>query len=146
MAVERTSVERYANCTGYDPACLGLKVPLPKRTGSMRDDAAPVERRDDGVLDCTHFPLVMSTSRKVAFFTACNIDGAQSRRIVRSKDVWYIDGRVGEEYQTSNELYARNRLDRGHLVRREDPVWGEEAAQGNADTFHFTNCSPQHEA
>ena len=37
-----------------------------------------------------------------------------------------------------------NALDRGHLVRREDPVWGAQAAIANDDSFHFTNCSPQH--
>ena len=37
-------------------------------------------------------------------------------------------------------------FDRGHQVRREDPVWGRvaEAERANADTFHFTNCCPQH--
>jgi endonuclease G len=38
-------------------------------------------------------------------------------------------------------------FDRGHLVRRLDATWGPTTAQatrnGN-DTFHFTNCSPQH--
>jgi endonuclease G len=38
-------------------------------------------------------------------------------------------------------------LDRGHLVRRLDPAWGdsfEQAKVANDDTFHFTNCCPQH--
>ena len=53
---------------------------------------------------------------------------------------------MDERFQTGEELYADNELDRGHLVRREDPVWGEkrEATVANQDTFHFTNCSPQH--
>jgi endonuclease G len=45
-------------------------------------------------------------------------------------------------------VYERNPLDRGHLVRRLDPAWGEskaEAKYANDDTFHFTNCTPQHE-
>jgi endonuclease G len=45
------------------------------------------------------------------------------------------------------DLYARNELDRGHLVRRLDPVWGDtlDAARlADIDTFHLTNCSPQH--
>lgn len=43
------------------------------------------------------------------------------------------------------DLYRDNDLDRGHLVRRSDPVWGtaEEAAQANVDTFHYTNAAPQ---
>jgi endonuclease G, mitochondrial len=37
-------------------------------------------------------------------------------------------------------------FDRGHLTRRTDPTWGSEteAERANADTFHFSNCSPQH--
>jgi endonuclease G len=46
--------------------------------------------------------------------------------------------------QSGPELYANNDLDRGHLVRRLDPVWGKDAARANEDTFHFTNASPQH--
>jgi endonuclease G, mitochondrial len=43
---------------------------------------------------------------------------------------------------------STNPLDRGHLTRRADAAWGdtEKAAQlANDDTFHWTNCSPQHE-
>lgn len=146
MLVERMEAERYAGRKGYDPMFLGLRVPLPRLSAEMRADVAPVRGRKDGVLDYTHFSLVMSTSRKLAFFTACNIDGKQSRKLPRpGRETWYVDGRIDEEHQTNDQVYARNRLDRGHLVRREDPVWGEEAAQANVDSFHFTNCSPQHE-
>ena len=36
-------------------------------------------------------------------------------------------------------------MDRGHLVRRIDATWGNDrkAVRANADTFHFTNCTPQ---
>ena len=50
--------------------------------------------------------------------------------------------------QTNNAVYAANPLDRGHLVRRLDPAWGDSmqlAKVANDDTFHFTNCAPQHE-
>jgi endonuclease G len=39
-------------------------------------------------------------------------------------------------------------LDFGHLVRREDNCWGtarDHIEFANADTFHMTNCTPQHE-
>jgi len=42
------------------------------------------------------------------------------------------------------ELYSNNDLDRGHLVRRLDQVWGINFKDANEDTFHFSNCSPQH--
>jgi endonuclease G len=44
-------------------------------------------------------------------------------------------------------VYARNDLDRGHLVRRASACWGDtraEAARANKDnTFHYTNSAPQ---
>jgi endonuclease G len=55
---------------------------------------------------------------------------------------------VPADEQTGEDAYRDNPLDRGHLVRRLDPAWGssrDEAKVSNDDTFHFTNCSPQHE-
>ncbi len=49
-----------------------------------------------------------------------------------------------KKYQCGDELYIDNDLDRGHLVRRRDPVWGNSAEEANKDTFYFTNASPQH--
>jgi endonuclease G len=73
-----------------------------------------------------------------------NIDGARLQPIKRDADKWYFDPRIERDFQMGPEAYAKNDLDRGHLVRRLDPVWGSQAAEANEDTFHFTNCSPQH--
>lgn len=86
----------------------------------------------------------MSKSRRLAFFTGVNIDGSELQSIKRERDRWYYDPRIDTKYQSGPELYANNDLDQGHLVRRQDPDWGEVAARANEDTFHFTNCSPQH--
>ena len=72
-----------------------------------------------------------------------NIDGKALVDIPRSRDRWAYDGRIPTDAQIGEFLYADNLLDRGHLVRRQDPNWGALAAEANADTFHFTNCSPQ---
>ena len=44
--------------------------------------------------------------------------------------------------QTGEAVYRDNDLDRGHLVRRLDPAWGDTrvAKAANDDTFHFTNA------
>ena len=86
----------------------------------------------------------MCRSRCLAYFTAVNIDGNQIQDIKRSGDSWNFDMRIPVDAQYGDDLYARNDLDRGHLVRRLDPVWGDKAMQANIDTFHFTNSSPQH--
>jgi endonuclease G len=128
---------------GYDPRFIsGLPVPLPRNVGRPGDEA-PVAGGGH-VLRYTNFSTVMSKSRRIPLYTACNIDGKKTRKIKRAGgDTWFLDGRVALEHQVGEELYTDNILDRGHLVRREDPVWGPDAARANDDTFHFTNCAPQ---
>jgi endonuclease G len=138
-----TPAKNFSDRKGFDHKFLdGLEVAYPK-FGARRDDVARPLKGRGPVLDYEHFSLVMSKARRIAIFTACNIDGKRSRKLKRAKDVWAYDGRMSLEHQLGEDLYAGNRLDRGHLVRREDPVWGPSAAIANDDTFHFTNCSPQ---
>ena len=133
----------FSSRTGYDPDHLGeFVVPLPA-TDSIGADVLPVPGSTGGRLDYEHFSLVMSRSRRLALFTAANIDGAAHQSVPRGGDTWALDGRIPAEAQAGEELYANNDFDRGHLVRREDPNWGPTAAVANRDTFHFTNCAPQ---
>ena len=77
-----------------------------------------------------------------------NIDGALSERLKRAPDHWSFDPRLPETEQTGHEIYDKNDLDLGHLTRRLDPAWGQTRAvakSANDDTFHFTNCTPQHQ-
>ncbi|NIL80322.1 DNA/RNA non-specific endonuclease [Rhodococcoides kroppenstedtii] len=106
-------------------------------------DALPIPSRDGlGILDYTHFAVSMDTRRRLAAVTAVNIDGSDLRDVERGDD-WRLDPRLPETQQAGPELYSANDLDRGHLVRRRDPVWGEDAERANADTFHYTVCAPQ---
>jgi endonuclease G len=135
----------YNDDSGYDPDFLTTKVPLPKLSPILIDDCAPfINNSGDYELKYNHFSIVMSKSRRLAFFTGVNIDGSELQSIKRERDRWYYDPRIDTKYQSGPELYANNDLDQGHLVRRQDPDWGQVAARANEDTFHFTNCSPQH--
>ncbi|MEU4248045.1 DNA/RNA non-specific endonuclease [Amycolatopsis sp. NPDC026612] len=141
----------YSNREGYDPAFLpGHTVPLPGLSAALLPLAALNRQATDEpryVLPYHHFSVVMHRERRLAMFTAVNIDGRTSRALRREADHWSLDPRVAVTEQIGEEIYRDNPLDRGHLVRRLDPAWGatEAIAQlGNDDTFHFTNCSPQH--
>lgn len=136
--------DNFVGRTGYQSGFLGFEVPLPQALGAMINDVLPVDGGRTR-LDYQHFSVVMSKSRRMAMVVGCNIDGASSVSIKRGKDKWAYDGRIPIEAQIGEGLYADNGLDRGHLVRREDPNWGGDvtAAIANQDTFHFTNCSPQ---
>ncbi|WP_350002336.1 DNA/RNA non-specific endonuclease [Pseudarthrobacter sp. WHRI 8279] len=140
----------YSGRKGYDPEFLGVHVPLPSLTAEQRADAAQNRRaapgQDPTVLDYHHFSLVMNRRRRLALYTAVNVDGRLSQSPKRERDRWYFDPRLDRSEQIGGDLYAGNDFDRGHLVRRLDPVWGPDtlARAANDDTFHFANCSPQH--
>ncbi|GGT01997.1 hypothetical protein GCM10010222_49690 [Streptomyces tanashiensis] len=125
-----------AGRTGYDETFLGPVVPL----------ALPVrESVETVILPYTHFTVVFRPDRRLAASTAVCIEGRELLLDTGREDVWEYDPRLPEERQAGDEIYRNNSLDRGHLVRRLDPVWGDRAtaALANTDTFHFTNAAPQ---
>jgi len=138
------SPESYARSKGYDRRFLGVRVDLPTLSPERIEDTVLLKDGNGNELKYTHFSVVMSKSRKLAFFTAVNIDGRRIEDLPRDRDVWYFDPRIERKYQMDPKVYKHPELDRGHLVRRLDPVWGEGAEKANDETFHFTNCSPQH--
>lgn len=140
----------YADRDGFDPHFLGrgkLAVPLPKLNRLQTATAAPVSGGGH-VLNYRHFSVVMNSRRRLAYYSAVNIDGSRLWAFRRGNDRWVIDARIDEEHQVDNVLYKgrHNDLDRGHLVRRMDPIWDDEdtATQAMEDTFHYTNAAPQH--
>jgi endonuclease G len=145
----------YSNRRGYDADFLGdgeRSVPLPELSAKQLAKAAKMKTDGEGskdghILPYHHFSVALNKERRLAYFTAVNIDGALSHRLKREPDKWALDPRIPAEEQTGETVYLDNDLDRGHLVRRLDPAWGESAALAkvaNDDTFHFTNCAPQH--
>ena len=134
----------YNNRNGYNTNFLEKKVPLPTIHDNLRDDVVKLKNSNNEELKYTNFSAVMSKSRGLAFYSAVNIDGSKLKQLERNNDVWYYNPRIEREFQYGPELYSNNDLDRGHLVRRLDPVWGANFKDANEDTFHFSNCSPQH--
>jgi len=134
----------YENRNGYNANFLEKKVSLPSIPDNLKDDVVKLKNSNNEELKYTNFSVVMSKSRGLAFYTAVNIDGSELKQLERKNDVWYYDPRIERKFQYGPELYSNNDLDRGHLVRRLDPVWGPNFNDANEDTFHFSNCSPQH--
>ena len=124
-----------------------LATPWPRlsaavETGLAQPSDSPPE---PGELRYTHFGVKYSREFKLPAMTGVNIDGARSVRIKRSNDKWFTDGRIPEDEQLGAKNYGLD-IDRGHMVRREDPNWGDSstAVQANDDTFHYVNAAPQH--
>ena len=144
IKVIELNIRDYKNRNGYVPHFLEKTIPLPTISNSLTNDIVKLKNNNDIELKYTNFSIVMSKSRGLAFYTAVNIDGSKLEPLDRKNDVWYYDSRIEKKFQYGPELYSGNDLDRGHLVRRLDPVWGPNFKEANEDTFHFSNCSPQH--
>jgi endonuclease G len=149
---------------GYDPDFLDLgeRVPLPKLTAKGKNAAAKLEDSSTE-LKYHKFSVVMHKGRRLAMFTAANVDwrsGVRSidghtptRRELTGLDEgtleqWVTDWRISREHQLPDVFYTKDggAFHKGHLVRRDDVCWGktfEDIQMANGDTFHATNCSPQ---
>ncbi|MER9240906.1 DNA/RNA non-specific endonuclease [Mesorhizobium sp. M0633] len=143
------STDDFSNRAGYQPGFLGegMEVPWPEfgeevATDLAQPSDATEERKHE--LRYTHFGVLYSKGRRSPRVTAVNIDGETSRRIKRGDDRWFFDLRIDRNLQPSQRAYRDPEIDRGHMVRREDPNWGEDAQKGNDDTFHYTNSAFQH--
>ncbi len=157
---ESRRVDRdYASRGGFDEEFLdAMPINLATVIAPKRAKVAPLIEGDDGILRYQHFSVVMHRSRRLAMLTATNIDGATYLSIDRKTgeitpliaegETWYTDPRIANEYLVTQEWYSGWSIyfDRGHLTRRNDPTWGHEddALRAERDTFHFTNCTPQH--
>lgn len=137
--------EDYQDRDGYNAKFLGKKfvVPFPKLTENKDDVRSfQLDGETQDVLDYRHFSVLMSISRRMCRFSACNIDGKTS--ISTTRRGWRFDPRIPKAAQIMKECYGNlPKFSRGHMTRREDPAWGAEADQGNVDSMHVTNAVPQ---
>jgi endonuclease G len=141
----------FSDRAGYEPGFLrGHVIDLPKLTNVRHEPAPNLEaRRGDDAFELPyhHFSIVMNADRRLAFFTACNIDGKHSRHVDRDdgkiKDDWTLrqrglenaedaeasggfrlDTRLHREHQLGTSFYAKQKVpgysnpnDRGRTAR-----------------------------
>ncbi|MEV5240818.1 DNA/RNA non-specific endonuclease [Streptomyces cinnamoneus] len=128
---------------GYDPLFLGKRIDTPRLNPTVLGDAAVLDGSE--VIPYTHFSLALSSTRGFAFWVAWNNDGGSLKKLSRTGIEFVKDPRIPADFQVGNELYEGNRLDRGHIARRADLLWGSptEADKANVDSFFYTNITPQ---
>lgn len=134
----------YIGRGGYDPRFIGVDVPLPTIRNTSDVLTFPWQGQQASELKYQHFSVVMNRIRRLCIFSAGNIDGAKPRKFKRPN--WRLDARIPKAQQILEECYGNEPMfARGHMTRREDPVWGEpeEASLGNSDSMHVTNTVPQ---
>lgn len=146
-------VSEYLDRDGYQPGFLDKQdeVAMPK-TGTWSKEVAKLLEvaretgRDDSELRYTHFSCKVLKSRRLPLFSAVNINGKSWRDDVPRSPTWRFDPRIPKEFQILEECYGPERtgfFSRGHMTRRQDPIWGPLAEQANLDTFHAPNAAPQ---
>lgn len=162
-AAEKLKIDKdYSNRSGYrDDFIPGVVIALPKPNEMLAKQIAPLRPGEpdagQGVLKYEHFSAILNKAKRIAMFTATNVDGETYLNIDRETgrvkagsegETWYLDPRVSQSFYLDQTFYSAwsTYFDRGHLTRRMDPNWGapEIAERANADTYHFPNCSPQH--
>ena len=132
-----------AVAVGFSTDFLSKRVDLPKLSAANSRKTATLN--GSAVISYTHFSLTLNKDRRFAFWVAWNIDGSSLRKLSRKNIPFILDPRLSDAVQVGDELYAGNRLDRGHIARRADLLWGgaAEAKRANTDSFFFTNITPQ---
>jgi endonuclease G len=151
------------NRKGYDPDFLKLaedaEIALPELTSKGKKVAAKLED-DSTELRYHKFSVVMHKGRRLALFTAANVDWRpESRQVPGTSratlrgfkdgaEEWATDWRIAAEHQLPDVFFTDDNqwFDKGHLVRRDDVCWGrtfKDIQKANGDTYHTTNCSPQ---
>ncbi len=132
----------YPDRAGYDAAFLRgrFEVALPRADG---------RRLMPGALTVTlkyhHFSARLHRRRKLAAFTAANIEGdGYAARTSRLPADWMADPRAPDD-QLRQPVY-RAPFVRGQLVTACDAAWDAQslAVRAAADTQHWSNCAPQH--
>ena len=138
---------------------------MPKLTEAGKRIAAPLLDGGGEELKYHKFSVWMHKDRRLALFTASNVDWRARKQIVDGKktnrdtlagfppdsniaEQWVSDPRIEARHQLPDVFYSEDRgaFDKGHLVRRDDDVRDVLRGHpngGNGDTYHVTNCSPQ---
>lgn len=141
--------EDYLDREGYNESFLGtgakVKLPVVKSATHKKDILTYKQNgATEQVLKYEHFSVLMSKSRRQCFYSAVNIDGKTS--VGMKRPGWRLDPRIDETAQIMKECYGNApKFSRGHMTRREDPIWGgtKAATRGNSDSMHVTNTVPQ---
>ncbi|MGW4912022.1 DNA/RNA non-specific endonuclease [Streptomyces sp. NPDC004270] len=143
ITLQQPSPEEVQPLQGYNPDFLSEQIDIPQLTAEISGDAIRLSGSE--VIPYTHYSLALSKKRHFPFWVGWNIDGGSLKKLSRSGIPFTKDPRLPANTQVGNELYEANRLDRGHVARRADLIWGSmpEAQKANTDSFFYTNITPQ---
>jgi endonuclease G len=155
----------YAGRKGFNVDFLGVRTLLPTVLKKAAI-AAPMKGTNEVVIPYENFSVVMHKTRRLAVYTAANVDWSSAARMPEPRpsadytrdglagltesddEQWINDERLDDQYQVPDFFYKADggNFDKGHVVRRDDMCWGPSynlLRRANGDTYHVTNCTPQ---
>jgi endonuclease G len=143
ISLTRPSNLKVKKSIGFDNNFLSVKIDYPTLSEDLRQQTFMLNGSE--IIDYTHFSLSLNKERKFPIWVGWNVDGGQLKKLSRSGIPFIEDPQIPTEYQAGDQLYKGNHLDRGHIARRADLLWGPiaEAKRANKDSFYFTNITPQ---
>ena len=148
----------YAHRPGYDRNFLtDFSLALPEVIASRQDEIfLDFNTNRSYVLKYHHYSLAMNKKRKLTMWTASNVDYNPDKKSTKDRsefggEDWTLDPRIPAQFQITDEQFYKpaKKIDRGHIVRREDNCWGDSETEiefANADSYHWTNCTQQHQS
>ena len=153
------SKEELLKCTGFSPKFIDDVTNLSLTSILKKKEKAflpKVEGNKKGILDYTNLSVVYNSKRKVPFFSAYNVDGAERKTKISRSNSFHLDPRIPTDIQLSQDFYAfkyedikkktfRTVFEIGHVAAHNEMSWGKDAQLQTYRTFHFPNSFPQAE-
>lgn len=146
------SLEILNKCAGYDPKFIDNKTPIiPDLLSKEKQNTLPkINNKTKGPLHYTNLSVYLNTERKMAYFSAYNIDGGAKDDVVRDLD-FIPDPRIPESEQLGDVFYdlrkgtgkSNQDFDKGHMAANNEMAWNPAAQTKAYQTFFHTNACPQ---
>ncbi len=138
--------------SGYDPIFLSAehRVYLPNLSPEQEADTVRNPEHPDGLWPHAHYTVALCASRRMAWYSAANLDATLFQPVSRKQltSYWRRERRVPKAQLTTGAWYvlSEKKLQRGHLTPADCMEWGNDPADAirNANnTFYFSNAVPQ---
>ena len=88
------------------------------------------------------YSLGFDLEKKLPKWVIYNLSSDKPPIQTRRRDNWQLDPEIPHNFQAGPELYIRNEYDRGHLVKRTDVTWNEQAT---LEIYVYSVVLPMHQ-
>ncbi|SFI12088.1 DNA/RNA non-specific endonuclease [Halpernia frigidisoli] len=153
------SKEELLKCKGFIENFIDDKITVSSANILNKDQKKilpKVEGNKNGILNYTNLSVHYNSNRKIPFFSAYNINGADKKDKISRANSFHHDPRIPKEVQLSEDFYSFKYKDSktgkfriifeiGHVAAHNEMTWGNDAQIMAYRTFHFPNSFPQAE-